>query len=187
MAFWVSDQINTIYSGFLGGTATAGVAGGPQLVRATEIRGIPKVHRFTVEQSTPNPLPDVPVTVGASFAAGDTIVLAWMDPTERIYFGRVFVTATFASTLSFGKYDTNWSQNTDPAHYLSGGAGTAGQLDFNLNMTEQVGADPRGDQTLGNWIPSFGSGKIWLTMTFGSTPAAGAALTGFIFTVEEGN
>lgn len=187
MAYWVSDQINVLYSGFLGGTATAGVAGGPQLVRASEVRGITKVHRFTVEQATPNPLPDSPVAVGSSFVGGDTVILAWMDPTERIYFGRAFITSAFASTMSFGKIDTNWSNNTDLQHYLANGAGAVGQLDFAANMTEQVGADPRGDQTLGNWIPAFGSGKIWLTLTFGSTPSAGAALTGFILTVEEGN
>lgn len=194
MAFWVSDQINTIYSGFTGGTATAGVAGGPQMTRATEVRGITKVHRFTVEVDFPNPMPDSPLVPGTTFANGDTLVLAWMDPTERIYFGRVYVLTGLGATvtLSFGKLDTNYSANTDPAHYLAAtGANTVGALaDFNLNMTEQVGADPRGDQTVGNFIPFFGSGKVYLTATIGGaapTAGVGAKFSGFILCVEEGN
>lgn len=184
---WICDQINTLYSGFLGGTATAGVAGGPTMVRATEVRGITKVHRFTVEEEFPNPLPDIPVDPDEKPKSGDTIVLAWMDPTERIYFGRVFVLSAFGGTLKFGKLDTNFRENTDDDHYLAAGSGAVGQLDFNLNMTEQVGADPRGDQTYGNWIPAFGSGKIWLTMTLGANPTAKAKLAGFVLCVEEGN
>lgn len=184
---WISDQINTLYSGFLGGTATAGVAGGPTLVRATEVRGITKVHRFTVEAEFPNPLPDTPLVPGHGIGAGDTIVLAWMDPTERIYLGQVFILSAFGTTISFGKFDTNFYQNTDPQHYLLNGAGTVGQLNFNLNMTEQVGVDPRGDQTIGNWIPAFGSGKIWLTATVTGAPTSTARLAGYILCVEEGN
>jgi hypothetical protein len=189
MATWISDQINTIYSGYLGGTATAGVAGGPVMVRATEVRGITKVHRFTVEADYPNPLPDSPVVAGTSFVAGDTIVLAWMDPTERIYYGQVWPTsAVGAGTISFGKIDTNYPANTDPAHYLAATALVVGTpVNFNLNMTEQVGADPRGDQTYGNWIPAFGSGKIWLTATVGAALTAGGQITGFVLCVEEGN
>src|SRR5215467_8292957 len=96
---WISDQINTLYSGFLGGTATAGVAGGPVMVRATEVRGITKVHRFTVEAAYPNPLPDSPID-SFTMGAGDTIVLAWMDPTERIYFGRVFILSAFGGAIN---------------------------------------------------------------------------------------
>jgi len=187
MPTWVSDQINTIYSGVLGGTATAGVAGGPIFPRATEIRGIFKVYRFTVEAATPNPIPG---QAAGSLAAGDTLVLAWLNPTERIYFGRVYFNAwTAGLTLSVGKLDKNNAANTDAVHYKAAtSVAAAGTYDLDTNMTEQVGADPLGDQTTGNLIPMFGSDKVWITATIaGGTPAAGSTLTGFIMVVEEGN
>lgn len=186
---FVCDQINTLYSGFLGGTATAGVAGGPTFVRSTEVRGITKVHRFTVEANYPNPLPDLPLRTNGNttFAANDLIVLAWMDPTERIYFGKVFITNAWGGNISFGKLDTNCDDNTDPIHYKAATAGTVGNFEFDKNMTEQVGADPRGDQTECNHIPAFGAGKIWLTATISAVPTAGGRIVGFVLCVEEGN
>ncbi len=194
MASWISDQINTLYSGFLGGTATAGVAGGPLQPRATEVRGITKVHRFTVAFATPNPLPNA---AAGSIVSGDTVWLALLDPTERLYFGRIWFGAWGAgATLSIGKLDLNNSANTDAVHYLPA-TSIAAAANFDLagasaalapsEMTEQVGADPLGDQTTGQLIPAFGSNKIVVTGTFGGTTPTAGTLAGFILTVEEGN
>lgn len=194
MSVWISDQINTLFTGFLGGTATAGVAGGPLQVRATEVRGIPKVHRFTIEFATPNPIPN---QAAGSPVTGDTFWLAEMDPTERLYFGRIWFGAWgTGATMSFGKIDTNNAANTDAVHYLSlTSIAAAGTFDLAgasaalapSEMTEQVGADPLGDQTVGQQIPQFGSGKIIFTGTLGGTTPISGTMTGFILCVEEGN
>lgn len=189
MSTWVSDQVALINQGALGGLAIAGVAGGPLLPRATEYRGIIKVIRYSFEAATPNPLPGFPA---GSFTAGDTLVLAQLnDPDIRIYMGRTYVTTAFGAgtTLSVGKLDLNYAPNTDPVHYLAATSIAAtGMLELNLNMTEQVGTSPIGDQTPGQAIPEFGSAPIWITGTLaGATIGTTGIMQGFIFIVEEGN
>lgn len=184
---WIADQINTLFSGYLGGTATAGVAGGPLQVRSSELRGILKVHRFTVEQATPNPLPNNPA---GAVATGDVFWLALLDPTERIFLGQIFFNAWggTAPTISIGKVDLNNSANNDAVHYLAAtNITSAGNSFLNANMTEQVGADPLGDQTTGNLIPAFGSNKVVVTGTLGGTLGSNGTITGYVLTVEEGN
>jgi len=188
MAQWNADELNTIVQGYLGGVAVAGVAGGPTQVRATEYRGIIKVHRFTVEAATPNP---VPGAAAGSIVNGDTLILTWMDPNERIWFGRLYIGVAWGAgtTMSIGKIDLNNAANTDAVHYKAATAIAAvGSFDLDTNMTEQVGADPLGDQTAGNLIPMFGSNKIWVTATIGgANPNATGTLIGYVFTTEEGN
>lgn len=189
MATWNSDQLALTSQGALGGLAIAGVAGGPQLTRSTEYRGLVKVDRFTFNAATPNPMPGF----GAgAMASGDVLVLAQMnDPVQRIFMGRIYVTAAWGAgvTLSVGKIDLNNAANTDPAHYLvATSVAATGLLELNLNMTEQVGVTPIGDLTIGNTLPMFGSAPILITATIGgAAPNATGTLQGFIFISEEGN
>lgn len=187
---WLSDQVNT-FKGNLFGLASAGISGAAGVFnRATEDRGVIKVIRFNVELATPN---NPPGLSGASIGNGDTLILAELKPTDRIFFGRVYEVASWGTgvTISFGKRDGNNSSNTSATRYLAAtafdaAAGTA--TDFNLNMGEQVGTDPLGDQTAGNLLPSFGSAPIWLTATVGgATPNSTGSLNGYILVTEEGN
>ena len=190
---WVSDQVNTILVGSVGGLAAAGIAGGPTLPRATEYRGLLRVQRFTFSQAAPNPAPGFPV---GTVATGDTLLLTFMDPIQRIILGQMFYNAWggTAPTVSVGKLDTNNAANTDPTHYLGATNITAlgnnfftGATGTPTNMTEQVGADPLGDQTTRNLLPQFGSGKVWLTGTLGGTLGANGLLWGYVILTEEGN
>ena len=189
MATWQSDQLALTSQGAFTGPAIAGVAGGPQLPRATEYRGILKECRFSFEAATPNPMPGF---AAGAIAQNDVLILAQLnDPNQRIYIGRIYVTAGWGAgvTLSVGKIDLNNPANTDPAHYLAAAAiSAAGLLEFNLNMTEQVGATPIGDQTVGQQPPDFGSNSILITATVGgAAPNATGVFVGWIGITEEGN
>lgn len=189
MATWQSDQLALSMQGAFTGPAIAGVAGGPQLPRATEYRGLVKEIRFSFEAATPNPMPGF----GAgAIAQNDVLILAQLnDPNQRIYMGRIYVGAGWGAgvTLAVGKIDLNNPANTDPAHYLAAASIAAvGLLELNLNMTEQVGATPIGDQTVGQTLPDFGSNSILITATVGgAAPNATGTFQGFIFITEEGN
>ena len=189
MPNWYSDQLALVNQGALGGLAIAGVAGGPQQPRATEYRGLVKVDRFTFEAATPNPAPGFPA---GSIVQNDVLILAQLnDPMQRIYMGRIYILTGWGAgvTLSVGKIDLNNSVNTDPVHYLAAASIAAvGTLELNLNMTEQVGATPIGDLTVGQGLPQFGSAPILITATIaGAAPNATGTLAGFIFISEEGN
>jgi hypothetical protein len=184
---WLSDEMNTVWSGYLSGTATAGVAGGPTQLRGTEFRAVAKFHRFTVECAATNPMPNA---AAGNFATTDIIVLTRMKVIERIWFGRIYIGAGWGTgvTLTIGKTDLNNSSNTDAAHYKAAtSVAAAGNFDLDLNMTEQVGDDPIGDQTTGQKIPQFGSGDIWITATIAGSVNTTGTLIGYIITTEEGN
>lgn len=188
---WLSDQVLNFFNSKVGGLASAGVAGAAGIFnRATEDRGLIKVIKFNVELATPNNPPNVS---GSSIGNGDTLILAELKPTDRIFFGRVYEVASWGTsvTISFGKRDSNDSTKTSATRYLAASAFDAAagtSYDFNLNMGEQVGTDPVGDQTAGQLLPTFGSGPIYLTGTVGgATPNSTGSLNGYILVTEEGN
>lgn len=190
MSTWVSDQVGLFQQGLSGGQAVAGVAGAPGQPRGSEVRGLLKVYRFTIELATPNPVPGQP---GGAVANNDTFIVAVLKPTDRVFSGTVVELSTWGAgvTLSFGKIDTNNASNTDAVHYMAAQsmAAAAGTIyTFTTNLGEQVGADPIGDQTSGQQLPQFGSGPIYVTATVGgATPNATGTLNGFIYITEEGN
>lgn len=189
MAQWLSDQLNLASQGLLGGTAVGGVSGGAMQASGIEVRAVAKLTHFTFRGASPNPALGSPP---GAYAIGDTFILAQAnDPDQRIWMGRVYVQTAFAasSTMSFGKLDLNNSTNTDPVHYLAAASIAAtGLLEFNLNMTEQVGATPIGDSTPGQQLPQFGSAPILITGTVaGAAPGATGVMNGFVMLSEESN
>jgi hypothetical protein len=181
---YLSDQIAKFLD--INGIAAAGLTGAPSYPRATEVRGLVKVYRFTVEQAAPNPMPG---ESDLSVATGDQFILAKLKPTDRLYFIEIFSGAWGGSTtLAIGKIDPNNSGNTDLEHYLAAtSVVAAGNIFITKNMTEQVGDDPIGDQTTGNQLPSFGSADIEIVATLGGTIDTGGILVGYMLIVEEGN
>lgn len=184
---WVSDQVKTIIS--TQGVAVAGILGAPNFVRSTEVRGLVKVYHFNVEQALMNPMPGSP---DGDIASGDSIIIALLKPTDRIYFGRIYNNAWGGTStlMSVGKNNPNTPNvGIVAAHYLSAqGIDTGGVNDINLNIGEQVGADPAGDQSVGNQIPGFGALPVQITLTIVTSAfATGGTINGFLFVVEEGN
>lgn len=183
---WLSDQMLKIKSIF--GTANAGLGGAPDFPRATEIRGIVKVIKFDIEQDTPNPQPG---DAAGSVGNADIFIIAELKVTDRIYFGRVYFNAWGSDiAMQVGKIDPNNVTNTDADHYLvATSIVTPGVADINLNIGEQVGDDPKGDQSIGNLPPNYGSQDIQITVSVGGSSFAGGGGTikGFLLVVEEGN
>lgn len=184
---WLSDQVAQIL--YTQGSAIAGIGGAKDYPRATQVRGILKVYKFSWSQETPIAMPGDTATVPA---LNDQIVLALLKPTDYLYFGRLYL-GDFGGTdlfLSVGRIDPNNSTNNDVDRYLAAVdvSGAASIKDLDLNMMTQVGTDPAGDQSIGNKIPSFGSADIQITAQItGTTIGTVAAFSGFLMVVEEGN
>lgn len=154
--------------------ATAGLGGSPAQNRSNEDRSAIQVKHFSYT---------VPASSGP--ASGDSLVLARLKVTDRIYGIKLAVGALgAAATATLGKIDPNNSANTDASHY-------SGAMDLSIasynpdalvtNDGEQVGADPAGDQTTGQTAPGFGQAPIQITMTFGgATPTAAAVIEGHV-------
>lgn len=187
---WLSEQVSQILNVF--GTASPGIAGSPTFPRATEIRGLMKIYRFSVLADAMKPFPG---GSSAALAATDSIIVALLKPTDRIYFGKVFSNAWGGTTVvgAFGKVDPNNASNTDLTHYSSGLDLSGGLSDVDIIVTnsgEQVGDDPKGDLSVGNTIPSFGSDDIQIVLTVAGTlnvDPTGLQVNGWIMVVEEGN
>lgn len=179
MADYESDQLYSLRAV----TGVAGLGGGPQQIRGTEFRQNVKIRHFTLTNGTSASLG------GVALANGDRILLTRFKVIDRIYFGRFFYGPNTGSlTATVGKLDPNNSANTDAAHYkASVSLATAGSFDLDLNMGEQVGTDPAGDESTGNTAPNFGSQDIVLTMTYGgATPNAAATINGYTLSTAEG-
>lgn len=177
MADYFSDQLYSLLP-----TNAAGLAGGSQQIRGTEFRGTLRIRHFTITNGSSASLG------GVALANGDRLLLTYMKVIERIYFGRLYFTPNTTSlTLAVGKLDPNNSANTSATRYKAATSiATAGNYDLDLNMGEQVGADPKGDFSTGNKPPPFGSQDIVLTATYGgATPDAAATLNGYIHLVSE--
>jgi hypothetical protein len=167
MATWQSiDTVNALS----GPSAVGGVAGSPVQNRSTTAAG---KYQCGIDEFI------VPASAGP--AIGD--VLYWwpqMETTARIKSIEIYWTALGAgATFTVGKVDPNNSANTDPAHYIGlTDASLAGRAAISLNVGEQVGQDPLGDQSTGQTAPAFGNAKIIPTLTFlGAAPAASAIIT----------
>lgn len=186
---WLSTQVYR-FSQILGFPNTGGVLAATIQARATEVRGILKVYKFDFLQA--GGLPMIGGT-SAAMATGDTVAIAMMKPTDWIYGGKVFTNdwEGTAVTIDIGKIDPNNSTNTDLDHYAAAidVTGAAAITDLTLNVPEQVGDDPKGDQSTGNKVPEFGSADIIITATLGGTldvvPVGTCA--GYLLIVEEGN
>lgn len=187
---WLSDQVLKIIANQ--GVALPGLTGSPDFPRATEVRGLLKIYHFNIEADAVNPFPG---SSAGALASTDSIVVALLRPTDRIYFGQAFANAWGGTTVvgALGKVDPNGSGGTDLTHYCSGldlSAGFANQNLIVTNSGEQVGVDPAGDQSVGNKIPSFGSANIQIVFTVAGTlnvDPTGLTLNGWIAIVEEGN
>lgn len=186
-ATYLSDQ-TYLFVNSVSGIALPGLTGAPQVTRATEVRGLLKTYHFTIEQDSPNPMPGQTATTVAS---GDIFIIAYMKPTDWIYFGRLYWTAWGGTNVLavVGKIDPNNSTNTDNDHYLGATALlNAGTDDLDLNLPEQVGDDPAGDQSVGNTLPEFGAQDIQITLTIAASALdTGGTIRGFLMVVEEGN
>ncbi len=177
---YVSDQLFQ-----LSPSSAGGIQGGPGQIRGAEFKGKVRWRHFTLSNS--GAAVPSPSLGGASLAIADIIDLGGAKVIERMIFGRVYFSAWGTSaTLSIGKKDPNNSSNTDAAHYKAlTSVATAGTYDFDLNIGEQIGADPAGDQSTGNKTPSFGSADIIITATVaGATPAIDATLNGYYLTSD---
>lgn len=157
-----------------GPSAVGGLAGGNNQSRSTFAGG--RVRHAKCKFTIP--------ATGAGSASGDVVYLWQFGPFTDISFIQVFHTALGAGvTLSIGKVDTNNSVNTDAVHYASAvdvslaGNFTAGSM----NMDEEAGKDPAGDNSVGNLAPGYGNGFIYLTATITGTPTAAATLMAIVF------
>lgn len=155
-------------------TASAGLAGGPNLNRSAKDGGAPHIHiaDFTVPAS------------GPGSANGDVIFLTAINVMSRFVRAQ-FINSVWGAgvTLSIGKVDPNNAANTDAVHYAPATAvATAGSFLATVNLGEQVGADPSGAVTdTGNTVPAFGEAAIIITATIGGgTPTAAATLRAII-------
>jgi hypothetical protein len=133
----------------------------------------------------------MPGAAAGSIASGDSIVIAELDPTDFIYFGRIYYNAWGGTTIlmSCGKNDPNGTVGNVSAHYLSAvDIDSLGTVDLNLNIPEQIGSDPKGDGTIGNKPPQFGAAKVQVTLTFAAGAfATGGTVYGFLLAVTGGN
>lgn len=196
----VSNQIINIVS--IGGIAQPGLLGSQQIPRATEIRGLVKVYHFNFDQDTPNQMPG---TSGGYLNTGTDIIIALLKPTDRLYAGFFQILTAWGGTnpvMSFGRIDPNDSTNTDNTFWMDAAVAMDSPIlwfdtvvlsrvaAFNQNLCVQVGADPQGDQSVGNQLPEFGAADIQITATvasdddFGSTSGT---VEGYLLVVEEGN
>ncbi len=156
------QSVNTVLA-LSGPTASGGIAGGPQFPRATGAAGKLQIGV------------DSYVTLGSELAGA---IIDWwpqIPATARIVYAMLSWGAMGASaTLTLGKTDPNNSANTDAAHYLAAqDASVSASALANLNIGEQVGQDPLGDDSTGNVAPGFGALPIILTSTTaGATLAA---------------
>jgi hypothetical protein len=157
----IFQSVNTVVA-LTGPVATGGIAGAPTQVRSTLAAGNSQV------------MLDSYVTAGTE-TTGD--VIEWypqIEPTATLhrlvlYFGPL----GSGITVSFGKIDPNNSANTDGVHYMAlSAAAVAGSVEANLNLWEQVGTDPAGDQSTGQTAPGFGSLPIIITSTIGGGTVA---------------
>ena len=150
-------------------TSSAGIQGGDLQIRSTVAAGKSQVI-----------LDSYTVPASAGPAAGDTV--QWfptLTPTDTLKRITLYWDALGAGcTVSLGKQDPNNSANTDAVHYMGAtSAAVAGSADGNLNLWEQVGTDPAGDQSTGNTAPGFGALPIVITTTFGgASPTASAVI-----------
>lgn len=146
-----------------GPTATGGVAGAPVFPRST-------VAASRVQIGI-----DWYTTLGTETTGS---VIEWwpqLGVDDRLVYALLSWGALGSGALiSLGKIDPNNSANTDAVHYLAAvGAATTGSALANVNIGEQVGQDPLGDQSTGNTAPAFGAANIILTSTItGATAAA---------------
>jgi hypothetical protein len=107
------------------------------------------------------------------------VIIGLLTVQNKVVRQRIFFDALgIATLLSSGKIDMNDATKTDAAHYVNAvAAASAGNIEATLNMGEQLGGDPAGDQTTGQSIPGFGQAPIILTLTFtGGAPTPGANL-----------
>lgn len=156
-------------------TASAGLAGGPNLNRSAKDGASAGVHiaDFTVPAS------------GPGSANGDVIYLCQLNVMSRISRIVLIFSAWGTSvTLSIGKVDPNNAANTDAVHYLAATsvAAAGNNTPLGANLGEQVGADPSGAVTdTGNAVPGFGELPIIITATIGgAAPTAAATLRAII-------
>ena len=158
------QSVNTVLA-LSGPTASGGIAGGPTMVRSPAAAGKLQIGV------------DSYVTAGTETTGS---VIEWwpqMPATARFVYGVLSWGALGAGALlSLGKSDPNNAANTDANHYVNGilnPAASAGSVMADLNVGEQVGQDPLGDDSVGNTAPGFGALPIILTSTItGATAAA---------------
>jgi hypothetical protein len=183
---YVSTQVDRLINQ-AGPANTGGLAGAPSLNRATENRGRIKAVRFNVAQASPVAQPG---TTAGTFATGDSFIIALLDPTTFLYLGRIRYNnwGGTSVTVKAGRVNPNLTTAVDETGiYLAATTGlssAAGQVDFNLVIPDQVGADPAGDLSTDNNLPGYGAQKIQIVLTIGGTLGAGGTLTGFLFIVE---
>lgn len=177
MATWMSNELLAATQGM---TSLGGIKGGPQQNRGAQDHGGLQVGIATFT----NP-------ASSGLAEGDLLeLIPLMFPTDR-FVSMLGVFGAFGSsvTASFGKIDPNNSPNTDAAHYLAASSiASATTLTADVNLGEQVGADPAGDDSTGNAIPGYGAQSIIPTITFGgATPAASKTVLTIITFLQGSN
>ena len=168
------QSVNTVLA-LSGPTASGGIAGGPTMVRSPAAAGKLQIGV------------DSYVTAGTE--ATGTVIEWWpqMPATARfVYANLAWGNLGSGAQLSLGKVDPNNAANTDANHYLvPTPAATAGSATGNVNMGEQVGQDPLGDDSTGNTSPGFGALPIILTTTLtGATAAATISIVIVFFFVS---
>lgn len=173
MAQFYSDQINFQR----GNPALGGLQGSPNMIRNVEAGGGLQIWRFSYTQAaTGGPV------------AGDVMDLAYLDVTARMYGIFLYSTAAIASgAISIGRVDPNNPANNNATLYvnafaLSGLTPTAQAV--MIGPSQQVGADNRGDQSVGNTAPPFGAARNIIQATIGTAPPAGTVVTGWLEYVE---
>lgn len=148
------QSVNTAMA-LTGTPSTGGVAGGVLQVRSPQAAG--KVQAM------------VDSYVGLGTETTGAVIEFWpqVPVTSRILRIRLAWDALGAGAfISVGKIDPNNSANTDAAHYIVSVDGSnAGFAEAALNMGEQVGQDPLGDESTGNTAPGFGQLPIIFTVT----------------------
>lgn len=156
------------------GTFTGGLGGAPDKARSTDYSR-PEIIDFHFTQG------------GSQGATNDTIDLAYLNVTDKLYDGLVTFTAGGAGVLlSVGLVDSNNSSNSSATKFLNA-VNIAAQGSQRLTIAGglQVGSDPAGDQSTGNVSPNFGNGKITIQAKItGAGLAAAAVISGYIMVVR---
>jgi|SRR6185312_6821012 len=168
----------------LAGTFTGGLGGAPSFLRSTQ-RSHSRLIEFSYTQS------------GAG-TAGDAIVLAELDPTDRIMGYQYTTTQTNTGVnATIGIYDRN----------LHSGAGmpNAGSLDSTLDPSrsiatagvftpsgtnvfpKQVGTDPAGDDSSNQGVPGYGSSTVQIVLLTSSAGLVDTATIKGYLIVAQGN
>src|SRR6185312_5987399 len=155
------QSVNTV-TALQGATASGGIAGGPTMVRSPAAAGKLQIGV------------DSYITAGTETTGS---VIEWwpqMPATARFVYG-ILTWGNLGSgaLLSLGKSDPNNAANSDANHYLVPTAAAAsGSAMANVNVGEQVGQDPQGDDSTGNTAPGYGALPIILTSTITGATAA---------------